>query len=133
MKVRAQSISKSLKLKRIFLLDLQFCDSYIYNLKGFLAFRFSIYNYDKLKGLKLRVLSLSFILSLALKSLCYHRIVSVQLFTIFTEYFSLNIQSVLVYITQQFNKRVFKIPCKCELQEIARPNHTQIVPFSFPV
>lgn len=58
LKVRAQSISKSLKLKRIFLflLDLQFCDFFFFflhlQLKGVFAFLFYIYNYNELKDLK---------------------------------------------------------------------------------
>lgn len=123
---------------------LRFFFFYIYNLKGFLL---SVFLYLQLQRTK-RSKSYAFLLSLShtrtrtrtqTHSRHSHSLVlftrsviielCVELFTIFTEYFSLNIQSILVYITQQFNKRVFKIPCKDELQEIAQPNSTQIVPF----
>lgn len=147
LKVRAQSISKSLKLKKDFsfpprpvVLRFFFFFFLHLQLKGVFAFRFYIYSYNELKDLE----ATRFYFSLPFSrtrtrthnthSLFTRSVIielCVELFTIFTEYFSLNIQSILVYITQQFNKRVFKIPCKDELQEVAQPNSTQVAPFSF--
>ena len=97
-----------------------------------------IYNYNELKDLKATRFHFSRSFSRTrtrnTRSLSTRSVIielCVGLFTIFTEYFSLNIQSILVYIIQQFNKRVFKIPCNDELQEVAQPNSTQIAPFHF--